>query len=120
MRFPGIELFPDVFYVEQDDELTSAGTAARLDVCLRMLRARLGATEAIRVARRRAVASRRDGSQAQVIERPTSRAPAGALRCSTQCGIACTRRTVSTRSHGKRTSAGEAFRGTSRRWICVA
>ena len=75
-QFPDIDLDPDVLYVEQDNVLTSAGTAASLDVCLHMLRTRLGASEANRVARRLVVAPHRDGGQAQFIEQPVSRAPA--------------------------------------------
>ena len=75
-RFPSIDLDPDVLYIEQDNVLTSAGTAASLDVCLHMLRTRLGATEANRVARRLVVAPHRDGGQAQFIEQPVSRVPA--------------------------------------------
>lgn len=74
-RFPKINLDPDVLYVEHDNVLTSAGTAASLDVCLHILRTRLGATEANRVARRLVVAPHRDGGQAQFIEQPVSHTP---------------------------------------------
>ena len=69
-RFPAIDLDPDVLYVEHNNVLTSAGTAASLDVCLHMLRTRLGATEANRTARRLVFAPHRDGGQAQFIEQP--------------------------------------------------
>ena len=69
-RFPAIDLDPDVLYVEHNNVLTSAGTAASLDVCLHMLRTRLGATEANRTARRLVIAPHRTGGQAQFIDQP--------------------------------------------------
>ena len=69
-RFPTIDMDPDVLYVEHNNVLTSAGTAASLDVCLHMLRTRLGATEANKTARRLVFAPHRDGGQAQFIEQP--------------------------------------------------
>ena len=68
--FPSVKLDPDVLYVESDNVLTSAGTASSLDVCLHVLRRRLGATVANRAARRLVVAPHRDGAQAQFIEQP--------------------------------------------------
>jgi len=69
-RFPAVHIDPEVLYVEADNVLTSAGTAASLDVCLHVLRKRLGATVANRAARRLVVAPHRDGGQAQFIEQP--------------------------------------------------
>jgi transcriptional regulator GlxA family with amidase domain len=69
-RFPGIKVEPDVLYVEDDWVMTSAGTAAGLDACLHLLRRRLGAERANRVARRLVIAPHRDGGQAQFIEQP--------------------------------------------------
>ena len=57
--------------------LTSAGTAAGIDLCLHLVRADHGAEVANRVARRMVVAAHRDGGQAQFIERPVPRAEAG-------------------------------------------
>jgi transcriptional regulator GlxA family with amidase domain len=68
--FPKVQIDPDVLYVENDNVLTSAGTAASLDVCLHVLRKRLGSTVANRAARRLVVAPHRDGGQAQFIEQP--------------------------------------------------
>ena len=54
--------------------LTSAGTAAGIDLCLHLVRRDHGAEIANRVARRMVVAAHRDGGQAQFIEQPVARA----------------------------------------------
>ncbi|MBX9605086.1 MAG: helix-turn-helix domain-containing protein [Gammaproteobacteria bacterium] len=77
-RFPNIDIDPDVLYVEHNNVLTSAGTAASLDVCLHMLRTRLDAIEANRTARRLVFAPHRDGGQSQFIDQPL---PAAAGDC---------------------------------------
>jgi transcriptional regulator GlxA family with amidase domain len=69
-RFPQVRLDPSVLYVEEDNVITSAGTAASLDCCLHLLRRLCGAEVANRVARRLVVAPHRQGGQAQFIERP--------------------------------------------------
>ncbi|MBI5615595.1 MAG: helix-turn-helix domain-containing protein [Gammaproteobacteria bacterium] len=73
-RHPGVEIDPEVLYVEDGGVLTSAGTAASIDACLHLLRQRLGATAANRAARRLVVAPHRDGGQAQFIEQPLPKA----------------------------------------------
>ena len=50
--------------------LTSAGTAAGIDLCLHLVRSDHGAAIANQVARRMVVAAQRDGGQAQFIELP--------------------------------------------------
>jgi len=62
-RFPRVQFDPDVLYVEDGRVLTSAGTAASIDTCLHVLRQRVGATVANRVARRLVVAPHRKGGQ---------------------------------------------------------
>ncbi|HMM75863.1 MAG TPA: helix-turn-helix domain-containing protein [Gammaproteobacteria bacterium] len=74
--FPAVQMDSQVLYVESDNLLTSAGTAASLDVCLHVLRKRLGASVANRTARRLVVPPARDGAQAQCIERPVPEARA--------------------------------------------
>jgi transcriptional regulator GlxA family with amidase domain len=69
-RFPAIDVQPDVLFVDAGDILTSAGTAAGLDLCLHLVRRDLGAAVANDVARRLVVAPHRDGGQAQYVERP--------------------------------------------------
>jgi transcriptional regulator GlxA family with amidase domain len=68
--FPTVQIDPEVLFVDDDNILTSAGTAASLDVCLYVLRKRLGATVANRAARRLVLAPHRDGEQAQFVEQP--------------------------------------------------
>lgn len=69
---------PDLLFVDDGDILTSAGTAAGLDLCLHVVRCDLGAAIANDVARRLVVAPHRDGGQAQYVERPVP-APTGRL-----------------------------------------
>jgi transcriptional regulator GlxA family with amidase domain len=67
---PDVTVDADVLYVDHGDVLTSAGTASGLDACLHVVRTRLGAEAANRVARSLVVAPHREGGQAQYIERP--------------------------------------------------
>lgn len=69
-RFPSIAVRPDVLFVDSGDVLTSAGTAAGLDLCLHVVRRDFGASIANDVARRLVAAPYRDGGQAQYVERP--------------------------------------------------
>ncbi|MFG6279845.1 helix-turn-helix domain-containing protein [Microbacterium sp. 5K110] len=68
--YPRIEVDPDVLYVQSENIITSAGTAAGLDACLHLLRQELGAELTNRIARRMVVAPQRDGGQAQFIASP--------------------------------------------------
>jgi AraC family transcriptional activator FtrA len=72
-RFPRVDLRPDVLYVDEGDIVSSAGTAAGIDLCLHLIRRDHGAEIANRLARRIVVASHRDGGQAQFVERPVRR-----------------------------------------------
>lgn len=69
-RHPDIPVDRTVLYIDHGDVLTSAGTAAAMDACLHIVRSRLGAEAANRVARSLVVAPHRSGGQAQYIERP--------------------------------------------------
>jgi transcriptional regulator GlxA family with amidase domain len=69
-RFPKVKLDADVLYIEDENILTSAGTAAGIDCCLHILRQRYGAEYANHVARRLVVPPHRQGGQAQFIEQP--------------------------------------------------
>jgi len=69
-RHPNITVDASVLYLDHGDVLTSAGTASGLDACLHIVRTRLGAEAANRVARSLVVAPHREGGQAQYIERP--------------------------------------------------
>ena len=69
-RYPAIEVQPDVLYVDEGDLLTSAGSAAGIDLGLHMIRRDFGPEAANTVARRLVVPPHRDGGQAQFVERP--------------------------------------------------
>ena len=73
-RFGQVRVNADVLYLDGGSVLTSAGTAAGIDVCLHLVRRDHGAEVANRVARRMVVAAHRDGGQAQFIEQPVARA----------------------------------------------
>lgn len=79
-RYPAIDVRQDVLYVDNGQVLTSAGTAAGIDLCLHVVRQDYGAEIANAVARRMVVAAHRDGGQAQFVEQPLpARADDGAL-----------------------------------------
>jgi AraC family transcriptional activator FtrA len=69
-RFPDIHVDPDVLYVDDHDGsiLTSAGSAAGLDLCLHIVRRDHGPSVANSVARRLVLPPHREGGQAQFIE----------------------------------------------------
>jgi transcriptional regulator GlxA family with amidase domain len=66
-RFPEIDVNPDVLYVDNDRILTSAGAAAGLDLCLRLVRRDLGAEIAACTARLAVMPLERAGGQSQFI-----------------------------------------------------
>jgi AraC family transcriptional regulator, transcriptional activator FtrA len=68
--YPDIELDPDVLYVADTTVMTSAGTAAAIDLSLEVLRAVDGPEIATAVARRMVVPPHRDGGQSQYVEHP--------------------------------------------------
>jgi AraC family transcriptional activator FtrA len=74
-RFPRVRVDQDVLYIDDGQILTSAGTAAGIDLCLHIVRRDHGAQIANRVARRMVVAPHRDGGQAQFIEHAVAQAP---------------------------------------------
>jgi transcriptional regulator GlxA family with amidase domain len=67
-RFPQVEVDPNVLYVEDGRILTSAGTAAGMDLCLHLVALDYGADVAVRVARRIVMPPYRAGGQAQYVE----------------------------------------------------
>ena len=78
-RYPRIRVDPDVLYVDEGRVLTSAGSAAGLDLCLHLVRRDFGAGIANQVARRLVIAPHRDGGQAQFLDRPVDRRERGPL-----------------------------------------
>lgn len=69
-RFPNINVVPDVLYIDEGSLLTSAGSAAGIDLCLHLVRRDYGQEAANSVARRLVVQPHRDGGQTQNIVRP--------------------------------------------------
>ena len=69
-RFPRVRLEPDVLYVDEGDVMTSAGSAAGLDLLLHVVRKDFGVRVANTVARRLVVPPHREGGQLQYVETP--------------------------------------------------
>ncbi|HTK56883.1 MAG TPA: transcriptional regulator FtrA [Gemmatimonadales bacterium] len=78
-RYPRIRVEPDVLYVDEGSLLTSAGSAAGIDLCLHVIRNDHGAKVANMVARRLVLPPHRDGGQAQYIPEPMPARDAGGL-----------------------------------------
>jgi AraC family transcriptional regulator, transcriptional activator FtrA len=71
-RHPQVDLRPDVLFVDDGDILTSAGSAAALDLALHIVRLDHGARIANFVSRRLVFSAFRDGGQQQFIEQPVT------------------------------------------------
>jgi transcriptional regulator GlxA family with amidase domain len=69
-RYPRVKVDPNVLYIDDGDVLTSAGSAASMDLCLHVVRRDYGAEVANIVARRLVVPPHRAGGQAQFIAEP--------------------------------------------------
>jgi AraC family transcriptional activator FtrA len=69
----------EVLYVDEGQLLSSAGSAAGLDLCLHLVRRDFGPGIANQVARRLVIAPHRDGGQAQFLERPVDSTERSAL-----------------------------------------
>jgi AraC family transcriptional regulator, transcriptional activator FtrA len=68
--FPDIRLQPNVLYVDEGDVLTSAGSAAGIDLCLHLIRKDFGPVIANKIAQRLVLPPHREGGQAQFVESP--------------------------------------------------
>lgn len=68
--FPQVVLDPNVLYVDEQSVLTSAGSAAGIDVCLHVVRQDYGAEMANRIARIMVSSPHRAGGQAQYMMEP--------------------------------------------------
>jgi transcriptional regulator GlxA family with amidase domain len=77
--FPAARVDPRVLYVDDGQVLTSAGTAAGIDLCLHVIRSEFGEKVANRLARRMVVPPHRDGGQAQYVDMPIPVRPAESL-----------------------------------------
>jgi AraC family transcriptional activator FtrA len=73
-EFPAIVIEQDALYVEDGNIVTSAGSAAGLDMLLHLVRSDFGADIANRVAQRLVIPAHRDGNQAQLVARPLPQA----------------------------------------------
>lgn len=69
-RYPQINVRPDVLFVDNGTILTSAGSAAGIDLCLHVVRQDYGAARANVVAKRLVMAPMREGGQSQFIPAP--------------------------------------------------
>jgi AraC family transcriptional activator FtrA len=69
-RYPCVRLDDDVLFVDDGDILTSAGSAAAMDLALHVVRRDHGAEVGAAVARRLVFPGHRPGGQRQFIERP--------------------------------------------------
>ncbi|TDC82250.1 helix-turn-helix domain-containing protein [Actinomadura sp. 7K507] len=70
-RYPDVLVDASVLYIDDGDILTSAGTAAGLDLCLHVVRADHGAAVAGALAKRLVMPAHRPGGQAQYIDAGT-------------------------------------------------
>lgn len=78
-RFPDVTVDPDVLFVEDGTILTSAGSAAGLDMGLHIIRQDYGAERANQVAKRLCLPARRDGGQRQFVPMPEPMARTGGI-----------------------------------------
>lgn len=78
-RYPELEVEADALYVDQGQIITSAGSAAGLDMLLHLVRRDYGAKVGNMVAQRLVIAPHREGGQAQFVPRPMPQDEAGRL-----------------------------------------
>jgi AraC family transcriptional activator FtrA len=78
-RYPEVQVETNVLYVDGGSVLTSAGSAAGIDLCLHVVRCDYGVEIANQVARRLVTPPHRDGGQAQYVREPISKRTPGRL-----------------------------------------
>lgn len=78
-RYPHLRVQPDALYVDEGQIITSAGSAAGLDMLLHLVRRDHGSAIANRVAQRLVVPPHREGGQAQFVPRPMPQDEGGRL-----------------------------------------
>lgn len=69
-RYPALMVEPNALYIDEGQILTSAGSAAGLDMLLHLVRRDYGARVANAVAQRLVIPPHREGGQAQFLPRP--------------------------------------------------
>lgn len=85
-KYPRIQVEPDALYVDEGQVLTSAGSAAGLDMLIHLVRKDFGAKVANQVARRLVIPPHRPGGQSQFVARPVPKDERGRLAC---CSSGC-------------------------------
>lgn len=78
-RYPHIHVRPDALYADEGQVITSAGSAAGLDMLLHLVRCDYGSTVANQVAQRLVLPPHREGGQAQFVPRPMPQDEGGRL-----------------------------------------
>lgn len=78
-RFPQLIVDADALYIDEDRIMTSAGSAAGLDMLLYLVRKDFGVKVANKVAQRLVIAPHREGGQSQFVPRPVARDEEGQL-----------------------------------------
>ena len=78
-RYPHVRVDPDVLYVAESNVMTSAGTAAGIDLCLHVVALDHGADVAAAVARRMLMPLFRPGGQAQYVDAQITHAESDAM-----------------------------------------
>jgi AraC family transcriptional activator FtrA len=78
-RYPQLSVRADALYVDEGRIITSAGSAAGLDMLLHLVRRDHGSAVANRVAQRLVVPPHREGGQAQFVPRPMAPDDSGRL-----------------------------------------
>jgi AraC family transcriptional regulator, transcriptional activator FtrA len=78
-RYPDIQVEPNALYVDQGQVLTSAGSAAGLDMLVHLVRKDFGPKIANQVAQRLVIPPHREGGQVQFVPRPVAADERGRL-----------------------------------------
>jgi AraC family transcriptional regulator, transcriptional activator FtrA len=86
-RHPKVTVDPGVLFVDEGDILTSAGSAAGIDLCLHVVRQDYGTEIATQLARQLVVPPQRDGGQAQYIDAPMPELGSSSLFADTACWL---------------------------------
>jgi len=86
-RYPLVTVDPGVLFVDDGDILTSAGSAAGIDLCLHVVRQDYGTEIATQLARQLVVPPQRDGGQAQYIDAPMPEFDGASLFADTLCWL---------------------------------
>ncbi len=78
-RFPLVNINDDVLYIDEGNVLTSAGSAAGLDLCMHIVRQDWGVSCANVIARRLVLPAQREGGQRQFVTTPVPQERGGQI-----------------------------------------